>query len=94
MPHRPPPYSGHHFPREVIAHAVRLAFRSARSFRGALLALAAQRGRCHVGAVTLSFAQALEATGWGLRPQTLPSGAGSRTVHDGYRRASNARLSR
>ena len=33
MPKRPNPYRGYRFPGEVIAHAVRLSLRSARSYR-------------------------------------------------------------
>ena len=44
MPERPNPYRGHRFPREVIAHAVRLYLRFALSFRD-VEELLAERGR-------------------------------------------------
>ncbi len=43
MPERPNPYRGHRFPREVIAHAVRLYLRFALSFRD-VEELLAERG--------------------------------------------------
>ena len=43
MPERPNPYRGHRFPREVIAHAVRLNLRFALSFRD-VEELLAERG--------------------------------------------------
>ena len=43
MPERPSPYRGHRFPREVIAHAVRLYLRFALSFRD-VEELLAERG--------------------------------------------------
>ena len=43
MPERPNPYHGHRFPREVIAHAVRLYLRFALSFRD-VEELLAERG--------------------------------------------------